>query len=370
MVSGVCHMKSGGILRIDCTHVGRRATGIERITRELFNASVLSDVQVKNFTSPKGRIFVLLAQMIALPLCLLSRPNDVFIFSGFPPSPIVGLARERCVAYIHDLFLLTRRRDLNVVGKFYLAPLFAFAVKRLKYFFVNSETTGRALRAVCRRDAQIMVYRPRIRNVFNLSVGNRSERAIDPTILRLVAIGTVEPRKNFLAAANICAALARQRGGPVELNIVGRFGWGSDWSSLEKLSNVKLHGSLSDLDARALIETADIFICTSHDEGLGLPLLEVQHGGLPTVAPDAEVFREVLGTAGIFVDPRDPELSASIIIKACSGTSWRQRHADAAVANLRRWNNLAAVDHTQVLSFLKQLLMRSGSSQQVAIGPR
>ena len=363
-------MRDGGILRIDYTHVGRRATGIERITRELFNTSVLSGFKVKNFTSPKGRIFVLLAQMIALPLCLLFHPDDVFIFSGFPPSPIVGLARERCVAYIHDLFLLTRRRDLNVIGKLYLAPLFAFAIKRLRYFFVNSESTGRALRAVCRRDAQIMLYRPRIRNVFNLSIGNRNERPFDPAVLRLVAIGTVEPRKNFLAAANICAALARQRGGPVELNIIGRFGWGSDWNSLEKFSNVKLHGSLSDGDVRELIEAADIFICSSHDEGLGLPLLEVQHGGLPTVAPDGEVFREVLGTAGIFVDPRDPELAASLIMRACSGTSWRQRHAEAAVANLRRWNNLAAADHDQVLSFLRQLLMRSGGSQQVAIGSR
>jgi glycosyltransferase involved in cell wall biosynthesis len=363
-------MKARGILCIDCTHVGRRATGIERITRELFNAKVLSGVQVKNITSPKGRIFVLFAQMIALPLRLLFRPDDVFVFSGFPPSPIVAIARERCVSYIHDLFLLTRRRDLNVVGKLYLAPLFAFAVKRLKYFFVNSESTGRALRTVCRSDAQIMLYRPRIRNVFNLSVGNRSERAIVPAVLRLVAIGTVEPRKNFLAAANICAALARQRGAPVDLNIIGRFGWGGDWSSLEKFSNVKLHGPVRDEEVRELIDSADIFICSSHDEGLGLPLLEVQHGGLPTVAPDGEVFREVLGTAGVFVNPRDPELAASIILKACSGSSWRQRHCEAAIANLRRWNNLAAVDHEQVLSFLKQLLMRSGRSQRVAIGPR
>jgi glycosyltransferase involved in cell wall biosynthesis len=356
-------MKYGGILRIDCTHVGRRVTGIERITQEMFNARVLPDIPIQKFNAPKGRIFVVAAQMIALPIYLLLHPHDIFVFPGFPPSPVMGLTRERCVLYIHDLFLLTRRRDLNLAGKLYLAPLFAFAVRHLKYFFVNSENTGHALRNFCRQDAQIMLYRPHIRNIFDLSVGNRAERSIDPAILRVVAIGTVEPRKNYLAAANICAAIARQRGRPVELNVIGRQGWGSDWGELSKLPNVILHGALRDEQAREVIEAADIFICSSHDEGLGLPLLEVQHGGLPTVAPDLDIFREGLGTAGIYVDPDNPEQAASIIIKACVGANWRQRHATAAVGNLRRWNRLAAVDHDQVLSFLRQLLVKTSGSR-------
>lgn len=351
-------MRYGGSLRIDCTHVGRRETGIERVTRELFNADVLADIPFRQFKAPAGRIFLLAAQMVALPLNALFRPRDVFVFPGFPPSPLFAFACERCVLYIHDLFLLTRRHDLNFAGKFYLAPLFAFAVKRLKYFFVNSEKTGRALRTLCRRDAQIMLYRPHIRNVFNLSVGNRTERTSEPAILRIAAIGTVEPRKNYIAAANICASLARQRGISVELNVIGRLGWGSDWSVLAKRSGVILHGALSDAQVRAVIEAADIFICSSHDEGLGLPMLEVQYGGLPTVAPDQDVFREVLGTSGIYVDSGDPDRAARVIMKACTGTTWRYLHARAAIANLQRWNSLATEDRCQVLSFLRQMLMR------------
>jgi len=353
-------MKYGGSLRIDYTHVGRRETGIERVTRELFNADVLANIPLRYFKAPTGRISVLATQMLALPLTALFRPRDVFVFPGFPPSPLFGLARERCVMYIHDLFLLKRRYDLNLAGKLYLAPLFAFAVKRLKYFFVNSEKTGRALRALCRQDAQIMLYRPHIRNVFNLSVGNRNERAPKAEVLRIAAIGTVEPRKNYMAAANICASLARRRGSPVELNVIGRPGWGSDWSQLAKRSGVILHGTLSDMQTRKVIEAADIFICSSHDEGLGLPLLEVQHGGLPTVAPDQDVFREVLGASGTYIDPADSDRAAAVIMKACTGNTWRHRHAQAAIANLQRWNSLATEDHRQALSFLRQMLIRQG----------
>src|ERR1039458_3678161 len=147
-------MMDCGVLRIDYTHVGRRETGIERVTRELFGACALSDIPFRHFRAPAGRIFTLAAQLIALPLIALFRLRDVFVFPGFPPSPLFGFARERSVLYVHDLFLLTRRRDLNFAGKLYLAPLFSFAVKKLRYFFVNSEKTGRSLRTLCRQDAQ------------------------------------------------------------------------------------------------------------------------------------------------------------------------------------------------------------------------
>ena len=69
-----------------------------------------------------------------------------------------------------------------------------------------------------------------------------------------------------------------------------------------------------------MLQGADLFICTSHDEGLGLPLLEAQYGGLPVVAPDAAIFHEVLGVSGIFVDPADP-VAAATTIEPCYPTA-------------------------------------------------
>ena len=348
-------------LRIDFSHVGRRNTGIERVTRELFSADALLGVRIRHFKAPSRRIFVLLAQLIVFPIIALLRRRDVFVFPGFPPSPFFCFASERCVLYVHDLFLLTRRSDLNFAGKLYLAPLFSFALKRLRYYFVNSEKTARDLRAQCRQSAQIVVFRPPIRNVFSLSVGDRAQRAAEPRILRVAAIGTVEPRKNYLAAADICSSLARLRGGPVELNIVGRPGWGSDWAKLAERAGVILHGPLNDAQVRRVIEAADIFICSSHDEGLGLPLLEVQYAGLPTVAPDQDVFREVLGVSGIYMDVANPDKAAAVIMRSCSWNAWRFQHANAAIANVQRWNSLATSDRLVATTFLQQMLARQAN---------
>ena len=281
-------------LLIDISHMGRRATGIERITRELFCNSALGDLPVRYSSAPKSRLAIAITQNLGFLLDALRHPNDVLVFPGFPPSPLLPRARERCVLYVHDLFLLTRRHDLNAAGKYYMAPAFGVAVRRLKHFLVNSEETGRALRAYCRTDAEIRLYRPAVRNIFGLGIADRTERQPEPPILRAVAIGSIEPRKNFQAAANICAALEARIGRPVELHLIGRIAWGGDHRALVRQPGVILHGSIADTQARRVIESADFLICTSHDEGLGLPLLEVQHGGLPIVAPEGPIFREVL----------------------------------------------------------------------------
>jgi glycosyltransferase involved in cell wall biosynthesis len=111
-----------------------------------------------------------------------------------------------------------------------------------------------------------------------------------------------------------------------------------------------------------LLQEADIFICTSHDEGLGLPLLEAQYRGLPVVAPDAAIFHEVLGESGIFVDPSDPVAAATRIEAVLSAPQWRARYVVLATQNLKRWNALAAADRDAVISLIAGLAGRSGSA--------
>jgi glycosyltransferase involved in cell wall biosynthesis len=351
---------SGARLQIDWTHMGRRATGLERITRELFSPEVLRPLPAECVKAGNGRARVMAAQLVGLPIHALRRASDVFVFPGFPPSPFFPIAaRTRTVLYVHDVFLLTRRGDLNAAAKYYMAPLFSLAVKSLRYFLVNSEHTGTNLRQFCKDDAKVIPYRPAIRNVFELSVGDRLERSAEKrSVLRFVAIGTIEPRKNLKAAAQICAALASRIGCRVELHLIGRTGWGTDAEWLTQQPHVTLHGALEDAQVRTIIETADFLICTSHAEGLGLPLLEVQHAGLAVIAPDQPVFREVLGRSGILVDPADAMSAAERIAGALGHADWRASHGRDALANVRRWNDVATRDRSNVIALLQELLAK------------
>jgi glycosyltransferase involved in cell wall biosynthesis len=116
-----------------------------------------------------------------------------------------------------------------------------------------------------------------------------------------------------------------------------------------------LHGYQPADRVNQLLEAADLFICTSHDEGLGLPLLEAQYGGLPVIAPDAAIFREVLGESGIYINPADTASAAERIAAVLSMQDWRGRYVALAERNLARWNDLARSDRETVVSLIAGL---------------
>jgi glycosyltransferase involved in cell wall biosynthesis len=338
---------------IDNTHLGRHVTGLERITLELFSADALAPLDIVPVTA-HGIRQMLMTQNLSLPI-RLAAPSSVLVCPGFPPSPLLRPFASRVLPYIHDDFLITRRAELNTKARLYMAGPFKLALRHYPRFLANSNDTRRKLAAHCRADAEVTLYRPPVRNVFGLEPEARAERDSHPQPLRLVALGTLEPRKNFLAAANILSALRAQGFPGATLDIIGRQGWGNDWQMFETMPGVALHGYQPGYRVKQLLRRADLFVCTSHDEGLGLPLLEAQYGGLPIVAPDASVFREVLGDSGVYIDAADPVSAASQIAAILSARGWRARYVALAEQNLARWNAMADRDRDVVIDLIAGL---------------
>ena len=243
------------LVYIDLTHLGRHVTGIERVSIEQFERAQFENATVR-YVRARGILSMILRQQILLPLLALIHPRAFFVFPGFPPSPFFRFLRERIVLYVHDLFLISRKQDLGAKARVYMAAPFAFAVRGLKYFLVNSEKTRAELAPFVRADAQIGLYRPSVGNVFDLAPGDRAARPPNSKPLRLIAIGTVEPRKNYAAAAAIAERIAKLHPHGAELSIVGRDGWGAAREALAKSVNVRLCGYVSAEEARRIIHDA------------------------------------------------------------------------------------------------------------------
>ncbi|MGL4325026.1 MAG: glycosyltransferase [Beijerinckiaceae bacterium] len=339
---------------VDETHCGRHVTGIERITLELFSAQALAPLRVYPVRSANRKKMVL-DQLMRLPILAAQHKNALVLCSGFPPTPPLAFLGERVIPYIHDLFLLTRPSELNWRARAYMAPSLRFALNRLTRFMVNSEFTASELRRFCRNDADIRLYRPAVRNVLGVAMGDPI-RPSHTGELRLLALGTVEPRKNLAAAADIVAALRAKGFTQARLDIVGREGWGGAADQLKGRAGVTLHGYAPIETIRSLAADADFFISTSHAEGLGLPLLEIQYAGLPVIAPDQPVFHEVLRDSGLLIDTNDAASAASQMIAMTKQPDWRSAAQQAASANLRRWNAQADADHAAIIRWLSSMI--------------
>lgn len=327
---------------VDQTHVRGHITGIERVALELFSPAALPGFDVRPVRS-RGILDMIAAQQLTIPARAALDHAALLVFPGYPPGPLALAARERAFIYVHDTFLLTRPADLNWRARLYMRPSFALAVRYGRRFLVNSEATASALRAWADPRASISLLRPPVADVFGVSdlQPGRTLRAGAP--LRLVAIGTVEPRKNYGGAVRIVHAL-RAAGVEAELDIVGRFGWGDAGELRDPPPFIRVRGYLDAAAVRGLLADAHALMCMSHAEGLGLPLVEVQHGGLPVIAPEGEVFREVLGASALFVDPAVPGQAAASIAAWARSAGGLGAAGVASKANVARWNGLAAVD--------------------------
>lgn len=142
----------------------------------------------------------------------------------------------------------------------------------------------------------------------------------------LLAVGTIEPRKNYprlLAAYRLLQA----RGIDVPLLVVGRVGWafGRALDELHAEPGVRVLGHVDDGTLLGLYRAAGALAFPSLHEGFGLPLLEAMAEGLPAVAGAAGALPELAGDAAVLVDPLDVEAIAAGLERVLTDQELRGR---------------------------------------------
>jgi glycosyltransferase involved in cell wall biosynthesis len=126
--------------------------------------------------------------------------------------------------------------------------------------------------------------------------------------------GGISPNKNLQTLLEAFAGLAQCRGG-MRLVLAGDYlgdrfqssyddliGWIAD---LDLQQSVHLAGRVSDEELASLYRRARLLAMPSFDEGFGLPAIEAMACGAPVVVSSGNSLEEVVGEAGLVVDPYD-----------------------------------------------------------------
>jgi len=124
----------------------------------------------------------------------------------------------------------------------------------------------------------------------------------------ILAVGTIEPRKNLVRLVRAYRQLAAQ-GLPQSLVLIGDDGWGADELRAELDTGgpgrVVRAGGLSAETLATAYADADVVAYVSLYEGFGLPVLEAMSAGAPVVTSNTSSLPEVAGDAALLVDPED-----------------------------------------------------------------
>ena len=153
----------------------------------------------------------------------------------------------------------------------------------------------------------------------------------------LLAVGTLQPRKN-LEAALAAFERAADAGLGHELVVVGARGW-RDHAVVARVRGsrharrIRLAGFVDDDELVKLYRGADALLFPSRHEGFGLPALEAMACGTPVVAAEAGALPEVVGEAGVLIDPDDHDALANVLLNLLGDGD---RRAALRAAGLRR----------------------------------
>jgi glycosyltransferase involved in cell wall biosynthesis len=167
----------------------------------------------------------------------------------------------------------------------------------------------------------------------------------------MLTVGTIEPRKNLSLLLEAYRSLPDRRR-DIYLVIVGRRGWRSEefFARLHQLrleQRVVLLHSVPDADLPALYSMAELFVFPSLYEGFGLPPLEAMACGTPVVASNTSSLPEVVGDAGIRVDPHDVAALAEAMEAVLTNPDLAQRLAASGAERAARFTWQAAALATE-----------------------
>ena len=158
-----------------------------------------------------------------------------------------------------------------------------------------------------------------------------------------LSVGTLEPRKNIPTLIDAFCALPASTQARCPLVLVGIRGWLTSRIE-EKLKPliskglIRLLGYVPDEQMPMLYSGAAAFVFPSLYEGFGLPPLEAMACGVPVIVSNSSSLPEVVGDAGISIEPLDVDAIADAMRRVLED----ERLAD----DLSRRGTARAIDFT------------------------
>lgn len=167
-------------------------------------------------------------------------------------------------------------------------------------------------------------------------------------------IGTLQPRKNIARLVQAYALWRKQHpNDPTELVLAGGQGWLYDPAWTAGVEGIHLTGYIDDVDKGALYAGALALVFPSLYEGFGFPALEAMSCGTPVIASNTSSLPELVGDAGLLVDPLNIEAIASAMSQVATDENLRQTYQQRGYEQVKKftWETAA----TQLLAAFESL---------------
>lgn len=203
--------------------------------------------------------------------------------------------------WVHDVEIFRHPEwfGQSKLQRFVTTNFFLKGIKKAKHIFAVSEDTKKKLiRLTGLQEERITVTYQGT----NMHPHTRASETEKPYVL---VLGTVEPRKNVSFIVDLWPELRARLGTEVRLVVAGRNGWGR--VHIPKRSWLDRIIRFDDTERDLLLTNASALLVPSWHEGFGRAALEGLASGIPVIASRRGALPEVIGDAGVLLEPDDRE---------------------------------------------------------------
>jgi glycosyltransferase involved in cell wall biosynthesis len=280
-----------------------RPAGVERFEGRWPNVRVQRTLP----HTPLLRVpFTLSAELRRRPVDLL---HVQYTAPPLAPCPVVATIHDLSFEHLPETFKRRSWMQLRLTVR--------RTARRAAHLIAPSEFTRRDLIETYRLDPARVTAIPlaasaHFRPVVDAEEIERVRRRYGVGGEYVLAVGSIQPRKNLARLVRAYALLHRERGRSnlPQLVLVGKRAWlyGETLKAIEEEGiggSVVLTGYVSEGDLPALYSGAHCFAYPSYFEGFGLPPLEAMSCGVPVLTGNLTSLPEVVGDAGLAADPFD-----------------------------------------------------------------
>lgn len=174
-----------------------------------------------------------------------------------------------------------------------------------------------------------------------------------PDVPYLLSLSTLEPRKNIDHTIRCFSQLIQQEKlNDLNLVLVGTKGWNYEKIFAEISGNSHLKeriivtGYVADEDLAPLYSGAIAFVYPSFYEGFGLPPLEAMQCGVPVITSNTSSLPEVVGAAGIMLNPTDIDGLCQSLLNIYNKAELRELMIERSLAQAKKFSWKQCIDKT------------------------
>ncbi|HKP36878.1 MAG TPA: glycosyltransferase family 1 protein [Pyrinomonadaceae bacterium] len=260
----------------------------------------------------------------------------------FAPCPVVATIHDLSFEHLPETFKRRSRAQLQLTVR--------HTVRRARQILTLSEFSRRDIIKTYDMDPARVFVTPAAAPPHFAPVSNSTElRRIRTTygIRRdyILALGSIQPRKNLVRLIAAYSSLRRLRPElPLpQLVLAGKRGWlekdilrAAAESELSR--DILFIGYVPEEDLPGLYSGAVCFAYPSYFEGFGLPVVEAMQCGAPVIAGNRTSLPEVVGDAGLMVDPFSEDEFAQALARLIEDPGYRDDLRVKGIERARAFN--------------------------------